>query len=66
MSEMQDKVSARNMRISQKLDLLERQSMQLGAKAERERIIEAWDLEMDCDCDNAFLHMRSRIEGEQK
>jgi hypothetical protein len=41
-------------------------SLALAAQQERERIIKAWDLEMDCDCDNAFLHMRSRIEGEQK
>ena len=66
MSEIQDRVTMRRMRINDKLDLLEKQNRQLGAKAERERIIEAWDLEMDCDCDNAFLHMRSRIEGEQK
>lgn len=45
---------------------LRRDDIELGKKLERERIIKAWDLEMDCDCDNAFLHMRSRIAGEQK
>ncbi len=42
------------------------QGFERGEALERERISAAWDLEMECDCDNAFLHMRSRIQGEQK
>lgn len=42
------------------------QGFERGVASEQERISKAWEVEMDCDCDNAFLHMKSRIEGEQK
>lgn len=42
------------------------QGFERGEASERERISKAWDLEMDCDCDNAFLHMKRQIDGEQK
>lgn len=48
------------------LDTIAEANFQAGEITERQRIIKAWDVEMECDCDNAFLHMKSRITGEQK
>lgn len=38
----------------------------LGERAERDRIIKLWELEMACECEDAMGHLKQRIEGEKK
>jgi len=38
----------------------------LGERAERERIINLWELEMACGCEDAMNHLKQRIKGENK
>lgn len=59
MSDLQDLIATNAVRAYN-------EGFERGESSERERISKAWEVEMDCDCDNAFLHMKSRIEGEQK
>ena len=34
-----------------------------GKKTEQERIIELWDEEMSCQCENPMPHLLERIKG---
>jgi hypothetical protein len=37
-----------------------------GVTLERERIINLWELEMACGCEDAMGHLKERIKGENK
>jgi hypothetical protein len=69
-SDLNQKLAARHERIDKGLDLLERQSMQLGAKYERERIeqiLDGWHVSL-CKCDvcKAIREIKQEIKGAQK
>lgn len=70
MSDLQDRVAARHERIDKGLQLLEKQSMQLGAKAEQQRIIKlverfGFDEELGFSFEQAKEDLLTLIKGEK-